>query len=240
MHVADYSEPSWTAGTMGGLRPNRKGVLLATVGMLALTGTASSHSGLSFRDPRTLVSPSAVTSNQFGNPALDLGSEVCIRVAPGPTEAARPALSVLWSLKRISGLTWAEISDAMGVSRRTLHNWAEGKPLSRENEAKLRRVEDVVRVIDRGTVRANRELLRFSQDGASNPLNLLRQNDYAGVVAVLGRGGAHRVPALQKLDDGARADRAPETLVSRMGKTRVGTPDELPGARPARSRRAKG
>ncbi|WP_419950972.1 helix-turn-helix domain-containing protein [Candidatus Palauibacter sp.] len=71
-------------------------------------------------------------------------------------EATRAAVS---ELRRISGLTWEQLAELFGVSRRSVHCWASGKPLNAANHERLMRVLDVVRDADRGTAHSTRAAL---------------------------------------------------------------------------------
>jgi transcriptional regulator with XRE-family HTH domain len=73
---------------------------------------------------------------------------------PGPARApARPPSEpivpttheAIVELRQLSGLSWAELARLFGVSRRALHFWVEGKPLSLDNEARLRELLRFVR-----------------------------------------------------------------------------------------------
>lgn len=61
----------------------------------------------------------------------------------GSDHHLNPAIS-LRELQIRSGLTWNEFARALGVSRRTVHNWAAGKRLS---ERHARRVEELTGLI---------------------------------------------------------------------------------------------
>ena len=69
--------------------------------------------------------------------------------APVPLVAA-PAGAVIGELRRLSGLTWDQLARLLGVSRRSVHFWASGKPMAQSNEEHLRRLLAVVRKVDRG------------------------------------------------------------------------------------------
>ncbi|MYE02765.1 MAG: helix-turn-helix transcriptional regulator [Alphaproteobacteria bacterium] len=44
------------------------------------------------------------------------------------------AAHALFEIRRLSGLTWQELADLFGVSRRTVHNWANGARPSAEHK----------------------------------------------------------------------------------------------------------
>ncbi len=76
--------------------------------------------------------------------------------------------SVLTGLRARSGLTWNELSSALGVSRRALHHWTKGQRISGFH---IQRLEELVRLInktacgDRDQTRA--KLLIPRDDGQS-------------------------------------------------------------------------
>jgi DNA-binding transcriptional regulator YiaG len=105
------------------------------------------------------------------------------------TEATRAAIH---ELRRLSGLTWEHLARICGVTRRTLHFWASGKPLTAAHEERLQRLLATMRMIDRGSAQDNRSvLLQPSQDGVL-PFDLLTDGEYDTVVALLSPGGRAR------------------------------------------------
>jgi len=100
-------------------------------------------------------------------------------------EPTRPDL--VHELRRLSGLTWEQLANVLRVSRRTLHNWANGLPMSRNHEERLARTISVLRAIDRGSANQNRALLFDVAPQGETLLDLLRREDYD---AVLKMGGA--------------------------------------------------
>ena len=121
------------------------------------------------------------------------------------TEATRRTVS---ELRRISGLTWRELGHLLGVSRRSVHYWASGKPLDADNEERLKRVLDVVRAADRGSARRTRAVLLDAGDGTT-PLDMLAAQRFDDARLALGKGRARPLPALAGLSAEARAARRP-------------------------------
>ena len=83
--------------------------------------------------------------------------------------ATRRAIS---ELRRISGLTWQQLGQLLGVSRRSVHYWASGKPLNAGNQKRLMRVLDIVRTAYRGSARGTRAALLDAGEGTT-PLDML-------------------------------------------------------------------
>ena len=53
-------------------------------------------------------------------------------------EMVTPSSDAVCALRRLTGLTWGEVATLFGVSRRSVHHWASGGPLSPAHEAQLR------------------------------------------------------------------------------------------------------
>lgn len=127
-----------------------------------------------------------------------------------------PAGVAIAELRRRSGLTWDQLARLFSVSRRALHFWASGKPMTPSNEEHLQRLLSALRKIDRGSASANRSiLLRVDEDG-SMVFDLLAARDYDGVVALLGGQEPQRArpPKLAREVRTARAPRPPEELAA--------------------------
>ena len=120
-------------------------------------------------------------------------------------EATRRAVS---ELRRISGLTWYQLGQLLGVSRRSVHYWASGKPLNAENEERLMRVLAIVRAADRGSARGTRAVL-LDAGGGATPFEMLAAMRFDDARRALGRGRTRRVPALTGLSAEAKAARKP-------------------------------
>ena len=111
-------------------------------------------------------------------------------------------------LRRISGLTWHQLGQLLGVSRRSVHYWASGKPLNASNEERLMRVLDLVRTADRGSARGTRALL-LDAGGGTTPFEMLAAMRFNDARRALGQGRARPVPALTGLSAEAKAARKP-------------------------------
>ncbi len=80
--------------------------------------------------------------------------------------AAVPAL--LRRLRKTSGLNWGELASAVGVSRRTIHNWLSGAHIARVHLICLSRLESIVNTAAEGAPDATRaRLLRPQANGRS-------------------------------------------------------------------------
>ena len=122
------------------------------------------------------------------------------------TEANRIALN---ELRQLSGLTWEQLAKLFNVSRRSLHFWASGQPLSRSNEEKLNRLLGTIQYIDRGSASLNRSLLLQSGNDGILLIDLLVAGQHQEVKRTLGRGNAHEKPKLGLLSEEERRLRMP-------------------------------
>lgn len=61
--------------------------------------------------------------------------------------ATETAPEILDEIKSLSGLTWDQIGRAMGVNRRSVHFWLNGRPLSADKEERLHTVAQVIRTL---------------------------------------------------------------------------------------------
>jgi transcriptional regulator with XRE-family HTH domain len=67
-----------------------------------------------------------------------------------------------------SGLSWDELARLIGVSRRSVHNWANGAPVSQPNSARLAKAAKAILSADMGSPKLTRSrLLAPSADGSS-------------------------------------------------------------------------
>ncbi len=102
---------------------------------------------------------------------------------------------VISELRRRSGLTWKQLGQLFNVSRRSVHYWASGKPLSASNEQRLMRVQEVVRTADRGCARRTRMVLLNASEGTS-PFEMLADQRFDEARDALGQGLARPILSL--------------------------------------------
>lgn len=84
------------------------------------------------------------------------------------TDPIPSSSSAIVELRRLSGWTWEQLASIFGVSRRSVHFWANGSRPNAENADRLQRVLAIVRDVatsDVDMTRAN--LLRPFADGTS-------------------------------------------------------------------------
>lgn len=184
------------------------------------------------KDPTILTILSFVadqTSAWLGARVLDAAALPTNAGLPIPAEASHALpTAALAEIRRLTGFTWEQLSDLFDVSRRTLHFWASGKPLSAEHEQHLQRVLAVLRAMDRGSVAENRTLLLAPGDGGAAPFEALRGAEYERFLGLVGR-ASHSAPRKQiHFSQEAQAARRPLS------------PEVLLGAVPEKPRPARG
>lgn len=197
---------------------------LAIAGVVAL-GLALSGPSTSAHPPQVIGPPQATSSGGIGQ-----------RAATVPRTSASIA-----DLRRVSGLTWEQLARLFGVSRRSVHFWASGKPMKPGHEEHLRRLVAVIWRIDRGSALRNRQVLfNASEGGESLPFDLLSAGRYEQAEAIMGPGcEAPRMSpsAHSRFAPDDRAPRPPAELVDTL-------PDDVhvrsKEGRPARSVRYRG
>lgn len=156
-------------------------------------------------------------------------------------QSAQPAGTAIGELRRLSGLTWDQLARMFGVSRRSLHFWASGKPMAPSNEEHLQRVLAILRKLDRGTASANRAALLGAREDGTLPFDLLVEGDYERALALLGPGEERRVspPKLSEEARAARVPRPPEELVGALQDRISPTSGRLLAAKPIATPRRK-
>lgn len=91
-------------------------------------------------------------------------------------------------LRQLSGLTWKQAADLMGVKPRTLHNWAVGQVISEKNLRKLGEVLAVLRHIDQGYAEANRDILLNASNDGNTLFSLIEKGKFDQVMSQVNRG----------------------------------------------------
>jgi DNA-binding transcriptional regulator YiaG len=141
-------------------------------------------------------------------------------------------------LKQLSGLTWEQLAKIFNVSRRSLHFWASGKPISPFNEEHLRRLLATIRYINRGSADINRSALLQPQQGSTIPLDLLIAGKYEEVKRLLGAGKTVEKSVLKPLSPEAIASRIPPRPEDLVGALNDTIHKEVGRSRPAKTTRS--
>lgn len=200
MKIEPPSAQEATAGagatTSSGLASRAYLSLIVVGGALSISGTSSAAPTAVWRAPYT---------REMGTTAGGSGSDPVDSQSQRRREEARSAIS---ELRRVSGLTWEQIGQLFEVSRRSVHFWASGKPLSASNEERLLRVLDVIRDCDRGSARNNRVALLDAIEGVT-PFDLLVAQRFDDARATLGRRTTRSAAALRALSQESKDHRKP-------------------------------
>jgi DNA-binding transcriptional regulator YiaG len=215
LEVATSFETTSAAGSM--LLPQLGKPLLVGV-MLAGLGTS------------TAGAFSADLVSRSPKPSLQTSAGASIAVA----EAAAAAIA---EIRRLTGFTWDQLARLFRVSRRSVHFWASGKPMTSGHEEHLHRLLAVMRRIDRGSAGINRTEL-FAAHDEGIPFDLLAAQAYDAAESLLGYSASQRfsAPRPSKEAMAAKAPAAPGDLVGAL-QDRVHR--ETGTARPAKSVRAR-
>ena len=154
---------------------------------------------------------------------------------------AEPTGAAIGELRRLSGLTWDQLARLFNVSRRSLHFWASGKPMTANNEEHLQRLLAVIHKIDRGSGSANRTALLGVLEDGSLPFDLLVVGDYERAASLLGTVAVKRAAPPKASDEAraARTPRPPEELVGALQDRIHPTSGRLLSAKPLRIPRRK-
>jgi DNA-binding transcriptional regulator YiaG len=198
----------------------RKPNIIASRILIAPSGTSNSRETIN----RNLVAASEMTT-----------SGVTLASTSSP-EVTQKALS---ELRRLSGLTWDQLAKLFNVSRRSVHFWASGQPLSRFNEEHLSRLLGTIRYIDRGSANLNRSLL-LRPDGNGNPLfDLLVVGKYEEFKRIVGSNNAPRRSLLGALSKDALTEYMPQNPADLVDALQEPIHREVGRSRPARAARSR-
>ena len=135
------------------------------------------------------------------------------QIVPVPSESTGEAVL---EIRRRSGLTWEQLGHLFDVSRRSVHHWASGKPVTPEHERMIRRILVGIRRLDQGNQTATRaRLLAVDESFGVTVLDLLKEGRFgeAGGRMDSKRSPGYRpVPLSRKARD-ARRPPAPALLL---------------------------
>lgn len=204
--------PDNRTGTSTYIQPRTAGVHL--VGALVLSMGAGT----------SLVASPIPRAVREASMATDVGQPVApLRHRPHPAA----------DLRLRSGLTWEQMAQIFGVSRRAVHFWVSGGRMTVENERKLQEVLAAFRLVDTGRNSENRMMLATPLPDGSLPLDLLASGEYDRFIAGLGgprpglnpspsRSGQVAPPALGPgvLINGLRGVAHKDTGVRRVAKSK--------------------
>ena len=136
-----------------------------------------------------------------------------------PTTVAQAAVS---DIRRLCRLTFEEVAPLLGVSRRTLHSWANGSPISARRERRLRTLSETIHTIVRFRPGNVRDFLLNRGGGGVRPYDLLAEGLYQEAVdAVSGRRAAVSTPGRPELETiDAQLNRLDSAVSMKPGRPR--------------------
>ena len=173
--------------------------VIVVSGALSTGGTSSAGPTTIWEAPYIHNVDTTVSGSTWGRRETRIGHR---------PQATRKAIS---ELRRISGLTWEQLGQLLGVSRRSVHFWASGKPLNASNEKRLMQVLNIVRAADRGNARSTRAAMMDASQGTT-PFDMLAAQRFNDARLILGQGRARFAPALAGLSEEAMGARRPLPL----------------------------
>ncbi|MBW4635462.1 MAG: XRE family transcriptional regulator [Iphinoe sp. HA4291-MV1] len=168
--------------------------------------------------------------------ALEMTTSGVTLPSTSSIEATQKALN---ELRKLSGLTWDQLAKLFNVSRRSLHFWASGQPLSRFNEENLNRLLGTIQYINRGSASLNRSLLLRPGSDGRPLLDLLVAGEHEEVKQVLGPGNVPEKPQLIPLSEDARMSRMPQNPTDLVDALQEPIHRESGRSKPARAARSR-
>jgi transcriptional regulator with XRE-family HTH domain len=135
--------------------------------------------------------------DDFVRSALSALSAPSKAINPGVNKEA--ARENLYEVRRLTGFTWDQLAELLGVDRRTLRNWSQGGPVRPANQTRLAELLSVLRYIDRGSAEGNRLALGEPDPRGVTPLALVAQQRFQEAQTILGKGEGR--PAIAKMLD---------------------------------------
>lgn len=107
-----------------------------------------------------------------------------VHAVPVTASAGETAARLISELRVVSGLTWELLAKVCGVSRRAVHLWASGRPMSVDRQEHVARVLEVVRLLDTGSPEGTRSLLLSSAAGGELLVDALAEGRFESVLSM--------------------------------------------------------
>ena len=98
---------------------------------------------------------------------------------------AKTTAETVLEIRRLSGLTWDELSEIFDVSRRSVHYWANGKKMSAKKERTVHQTLVAINHLDEGVQAKTRARLLDTGISGQSPFNLLAGRDFEKVLALI-------------------------------------------------------
>ena len=113
-----------------------------------------------------------------------LADPVCRLLVPVDYPPRTSAQNVL-EIRFLSGLTWEELGELFRVSRRSVHNWANGEALRPDNVLLVGQVLAVIKDLHRPSSTETRLALLYRLATGERPLDLLRTRRWQDAIAAV-------------------------------------------------------
>ncbi len=232
--MLDRDQATLGTSAVGAMRAQALPLVIIVAGAMGLSGTSSASADTLWMGTHE----TSTSAHNSSNAGLSVTKESSFSPTPQRARFETPA-AVLMTIRRLSGLTWEQLSRALGVARRSLHFWAGGKPVSSTNHERLGRMLAVLHEVDRGSARANRTLLLTAVESGEVALDLLAEQRFEETIALLGRGEASERRLVAPAGIGAARAKfpaRPAELVDALTDRIHREPGKARGARTARVR----
>ena len=177
---------------------------------------STAGAGLTFVTANTDPLGAVTTWLTFLSPVESTASEPVGKLLY-PLLSSQTTGEAVMEIRRLSGLTWEELADLFGVSRRSIHHWANGKAVTAKHDRMIRNTLAAIRHLDRGDQVGTRALLlTIDQATGISALDLLKNGHFdeaRGRVESIQAPKPQRVP----LSRAARDARRPPSPVLLLG-----------------------
>lgn len=159
--------------TESGASLGRRGVFANEMELLLFGGFGFTTTSSGLEPSKFGVTSSAGLSGVWNN-AIELSRSGNFDRSNLQSAQVAPQISGPWTssqqvmqLREISGLTIDQIGRLFGVSRRSVHNWINGKTMAPRHEERLSAVLKIVKALPGSTPREKRSLLLAAREGGS-------------------------------------------------------------------------
>lgn len=134
------------------------------------------------------ISPAGLQSLVNFQPFEATNSSGLSVVVDAPNLSARSPQSLVREIKRLSGLTWENIAEVVGVSPRSVHLWLSGGQMAETKRQRAGLLLSFLTFIDRGHGEANRALILDTSDAGTTVLVMLTAGEHERAKMIVGPG----------------------------------------------------
>jgi transcriptional regulator with XRE-family HTH domain len=125
------------------------------------------------------------TAEIYQFPTVQIASDEVVEQSKNAAISARDAVS---QIKLLSGLTQEQISEILGVDRRSTYHWLAGQEPSDTKYEKLMRILSALQYMDRGITRINKRILLSPAEGGKLNKDYLTEGNFQKFLQVVGSG----------------------------------------------------